>query len=143
MTHESTMTMVYDECYMPLLKHVKLAIIARVYRCGVPPFNPMVLIAMIHRWPDTHSFHLPCGEMTITLEDAAMILGLKIQGFPVIGDTESTGWGTSATRASARQEAAQQWCATEVASRAVSLVPTRSKRGDHELPLQGLGASDV
>ena len=30
--------------------------------------------------------------MTITLEDAAMILGLKIQGFLVIGDTKSAGW---------------------------------------------------
>jgi len=136
--------MVYDERYTPLLKRAKLVTVARAYRRGVPPFNPAALTAMIDRWrPETHNFHLSCGEMTIALEDVAMIIGLKIQGFPVIGDTESTGWGTSATRASARQEAAQQWCATEVASRAVSLVPTRSKRGDHELPLQGLGASDV
>jgi hypothetical protein len=47
MTHESAMTMVYDECYMPLLKHAKLGTIARVCRRGVPPFNPAMLIAMI------------------------------------------------------------------------------------------------
>ena len=79
MTHESAMTMVYDERYTPLLKRAKLAIVARVYRRRVPPFNPTVLTAMIDRWrPGTHSFHLPCGEITITLEDATMILGLKI-----------------------------------------------------------------
>ena len=73
------MTMVYDERYMPLLKHVKLSTIARACRRGVPPFNPAVLTTMIDRWqPETHSFHLPCEEMTITLEDATMILGLKI-----------------------------------------------------------------
>jgi len=71
--------MVYDERYMPLLKHAKLAAVARACRCGVPPFNPAALTAMIDRLqPETHSFHLPCGEMTITLEDVALILGLKI-----------------------------------------------------------------
>ena len=93
MTHESATTMVYDERYTPLLKRVKLATVARVCHRGVPPFNPAVLTTMIDRWrPETYSFHLSCGEMTITLEDAAMILGLKIQGFLVIGDTKSAGW---------------------------------------------------
>ena len=79
MTHESAMTMVYDERYMSLLKRAKLATVARVCRHGVPPFNPAALTMMIDRWRlETHSFHLPGREMTITLEDAAMILGLKI-----------------------------------------------------------------
>jgi hypothetical protein len=48
---------------------------------------------MIDRWrPETHSFHLPCGEMTITLEDEAMILGLPIRGFAVTGNVVSDGW---------------------------------------------------
>ena len=93
MTHEFAMTMVYDEHYMPLLKRAKLATVARVYRRGVPTFNSAALTTMIDRWrPETHSFHLPCGEITVTLEDAAMILGLKIQGFLVTGDTESARW---------------------------------------------------
>jgi hypothetical protein len=71
--------MVYDEHYMPLLKRAKLATIAHAYHCGVPPFNPAALIALIDRWQsETHNFHLLCEDMTITLEDAAMILGLKI-----------------------------------------------------------------
>ena len=93
MTHEASMTMVYDERYMPLLKLANLATIARVCCRGTPPFNPAGLTALIDRWcPETHSFYLPCGEMTVTLEDVAMILGVKIQGFPVTGDTESEGW---------------------------------------------------
>ena len=79
MTHESTTTMVYDEHDTPLLKHAKLATVAHVYRCGVPPFNSAALTAMIDRWRlETHIFHLPCGEIMVTLEDATMILGLKI-----------------------------------------------------------------
>ena len=79
MTHEFSTTMVYYERYTHLLNRAKLATIARVYRRGVPPFNLAVLTTMIDQWrPETHSFHLLCGEMTITLEDAAMILGLKI-----------------------------------------------------------------
>ena len=93
MTHEASTTMVYDERYTPLLKLANLATVARVCRRGTPPFNPAALTALIDRWrPETHSFHLPCGEMTVTLEDVAMILGVKIQGFPVTGDTESEGW---------------------------------------------------
>ncbi|XP_066323182.1 protein MAIN-LIKE 1-like [Miscanthus floridulus] len=93
MTHEASTTMVYDERYTPLLKVANLATVARVCRRGTPPFNPAALTALIDRWrPETHSFHLPCGEMTVTLEDIAMILGVKIRGFPVTGDTESEGW---------------------------------------------------
>ncbi|XP_021309200.1 protein MAIN-LIKE 1 [Sorghum bicolor] len=93
MTHEAATSMVYDEKYTPLLKRANLAAVARVCRRGTPPFNPAALTALIDRWrPETHTFHLPCGEMTVTLEDTAMILGVRIRGFPVTGDTESEGW---------------------------------------------------
>ena len=93
MTHEFANSMVYDEWYTPLLKRDKLTTVARVCRRGVPPFNPTALIAMTDRWcPETHSFHLPCGEMTVTLQDTSMILGLPIRGFLVTGDVDSAGW---------------------------------------------------
>ncbi|XP_052479585.1 protein MAIN-LIKE 2-like [Gossypium raimondii] len=37
--------------------------------------------ALVERWrPKTHTFHLPCGECTVTLEDVALQLGLPIDG---------------------------------------------------------------
>ncbi|XP_057744160.1 serine/threonine-protein phosphatase 7 long form homolog [Arachis stenosperma] len=42
--------------------------------------------ALVERWrPETHTFHLPCGEMSITLQDVAYQLGLRISGDPVSG----------------------------------------------------------
>jgi hypothetical protein len=47
----------------------------------MPVFNATTIMAMVDRWrPKTHSFHLPCDEMTVTLEDMALILGLLIRG---------------------------------------------------------------
>ncbi|XP_016196015.1 serine/threonine-protein phosphatase 7 long form homolog [Arachis ipaensis] len=41
---------------------------------------------LIERWrPESHTFHLPCGEMTITLQNVAYQLGLRIDGDPVSG----------------------------------------------------------
>ncbi|QHO44637.1 uncharacterized protein DS421_6g172440 [Arachis hypogaea] len=45
--------------------------------------------ALVERWrPKTHTFHLPYGECTITLEDVAMILGLRTDGLLVTGSTD-------------------------------------------------------
>ncbi|KAH1038617.1 hypothetical protein J1N35_040360 [Gossypium stocksii] len=45
-----------------------------------------LLSALVERWrPETHTFHFPCGECTVTLEDVALQLGLPIDGSPVTG----------------------------------------------------------
>ncbi|KAE8776482.1 Alpha-L-arabinofuranosidase 1 [Hordeum vulgare] len=51
-----------------------------------PPVNHAALTALMDHWrPETHSFHLACGEMAMTLEDMAMIIGLPINGLAVTG----------------------------------------------------------
>jgi hypothetical protein len=40
-----------------------------------------LLAALADRWrPETHTFHLPCGEMAPTLQDVTYLLGLPITG---------------------------------------------------------------
>jgi hypothetical protein len=40
-----------------------------------------LLAALADRWrPETHTFHLPCGEMAPALQDVSYLLGLPIAG---------------------------------------------------------------
>lgn len=49
--------------------------------------NPLIS-ALVERWRrETNTFHLNVGELTVTLEDVALLLGLAIDGEPVIGIT--------------------------------------------------------
>ncbi|CAL4891490.1 unnamed protein product [Urochloa decumbens] len=60
---------------------------------GIAMMDNAALTALVDRWrPETHSFHLNAGEMTVTLEDVAMILGLPIDGKAVTGNIAPNGW---------------------------------------------------
>ncbi|XP_052489837.1 protein MAINTENANCE OF MERISTEMS-like [Gossypium raimondii] len=50
-----------------------------------------LLSVLVEQWrPETHTFHFPCGECTVTLEDVAVQLGLPIDGSPVTGVSSFT-----------------------------------------------------
>lgn len=52
--------------------------------------NPLIS-ALVERWRrETNTFHFTVGEMSVTLEDVGYLLGLPIDGDPVIGVTYTT-----------------------------------------------------
>ena len=43
----------------------------------LPPVEASLLSALVDRWrPETHTFHMPFGEIMVTLKDVAMITGV-------------------------------------------------------------------
>ncbi|XP_057740615.1 serine/threonine-protein phosphatase 7 long form homolog [Arachis stenosperma] len=49
-------------------------------------FDNTMITTFVERWrPETHTFHMPWGECTITLQDVAYHLGLRTDGDPVGG----------------------------------------------------------
>ena len=51
-----------------------------------------LITAFVERWqPETHTFHLPHGEMMITLQDMEVLLGIPIDGEAIVG-TCDLGW---------------------------------------------------
>ena len=55
-----------------------------LYRIGYEVADKGLITAFVERWHrDTNSFHMPVGEMTITLDDVSSILHISIVGqFP-------------------------------------------------------------
>ncbi|KAK5824723.1 hypothetical protein PVK06_019506 [Gossypium arboreum] len=62
---------------------LKFVVICKIGDCKL---DPTLISALMERWRlETHIFHLPCGECTITLEDITLQLGLPVDGSIVTG----------------------------------------------------------
>ncbi|KAK1694577.1 hypothetical protein QYE76_011274 [Lolium multiflorum] len=91
--YHGTADMPYDERYTEFIQPTGLLPFITLVRRGGLNMNAAALTALVDRWrPETHTFHLRAGEMTPTLQDVSMILGLPIQGEPLCMNTTSDGW---------------------------------------------------
>src|SRR3954464_5251397 len=85
--------MPYDERYTSYVERTGLLPFIQLVSRSMPHMNPCLITALVDRWrPETHSFHLPCGEITVTLQDVSMILALPIKGQPILMSTDSKNW---------------------------------------------------
>ncbi|XP_072150989.1 protein MAIN-LIKE 2-like isoform X3 [Setaria viridis] len=83
----------WDERYAEYLQRAGFLDLVVQVVGGLPPMDRPLLTAMVDRWcPETHTFHLPFGEMTITMQDVAMLLGLPLDGQPVTGIIQNKNW---------------------------------------------------
>ena len=57
-----------------------------VYRLGHIMIDWPLITCLVERWRlETYMFHVPVGEMMITIQDVTIILGLRIDGPAVTG----------------------------------------------------------
>ena len=57
----------------PLLVQVRFSDVAKL---GQVKIDNTLVTVLVERWrPESHTFHLPVGECTITLEDVVLQLG--------------------------------------------------------------------
>jgi hypothetical protein len=85
--------MMWDEWYSLFIRRMGFLPLARLIIGGLPMMDFAALMTPIdRRRPETHTFHLPCDETTVTLQDIATILSLPIDVNPVCGLVSPGGW---------------------------------------------------
>ncbi|XP_066164154.1 protein MAIN-LIKE 1-like [Oryza sativa Japonica Group] len=81
-----------DPRHVPWLRAAGLLPLCRLVEAAADDRDPAkrwdadrsLLAALVDRWrPETHTFHLPCGEMAPTLQDVSYLLGLPLAGAAV------------------------------------------------------------
>jgi hypothetical protein len=82
-THNPLM---WDKRYELFICRAGLLPLAWLITRGMPLMDATTLMTLMDRWrPETHTIHLLSGEIMVTLQDVALILGLPIDGTPVCG----------------------------------------------------------
>ncbi|KAD5802939.1 hypothetical protein E3N88_14299 [Mikania micrantha] len=70
----------------PVMTYIRLAGFGGIIDCGYRTVDHALITALVERWrPETHTFHLPFGEVTVTLQDVQVLWGLSVNGQVVSG----------------------------------------------------------
>jgi hypothetical protein len=84
------------ERYVTFIRHAGFLSLAHLVIGGLSMMYYAALTALVDQWrPETHMFHLPCGETTMMLQDVTMILRLPIDDTPVSRTVSPGGWRDS------------------------------------------------
>ncbi|KAJ9539649.1 hypothetical protein OSB04_026155 [Centaurea solstitialis] len=66
--------------------YIRIAGFEGVFNCRFKPLDHSLITALVERWrPETHTFHLPIGEVTVTLQDVQLMWDLRVDGEVVTG----------------------------------------------------------
>ncbi|KAL8090544.1 hypothetical protein AgCh_039842 [Apium graveolens] len=82
-----------NQIRLPKLHHNMLPLLQSTGLYGISRVSSLqldwgLIAVLVERWrPETHSFHLPLGECSITLQDVGVLTSLPVNGDPVIGVT--------------------------------------------------------
>ena len=77
------MSIRYDVRYAEVLQRMGLWHVSQLSNFIA---DPALISALVERWrPETHTFHLPVGEITVSLQDVSFLWGLPITGAAVTG----------------------------------------------------------
>ena len=67
---------------------IKLLRLEGLFRAPSREIDHCLISALVERWrPETHTFHLPHGEISITLQDVEVIYELPIEGEVLVRPT--------------------------------------------------------
>ncbi|XP_019460004.1 PREDICTED: serine/threonine-protein phosphatase 7 long form homolog [Lupinus angustifolius] len=87
-----SLTKILQRFLPEMLQVIRNTAFGNLLTLGAVEINNHLLLALIERWrPETHIFHFPCGEATVTLENVAYQLGIPIEG-EVVTRVTSTDW---------------------------------------------------
>lgn len=82
-TRNNQMNILYDPRFAPALQRLGLWHVSQLSDLNA---DVALISALVERWrPETHTFHLPVGEITVSLQDVSCLWGLPITGEAVTG----------------------------------------------------------